>query len=91
VEVTDVTIVLNEELEARLRAEAARRGTDPESLALQAIEETAPADPGRRVLWNGMTVQEWVQTSREWIHGHQPWPDVPDEALTREGLYGDHL
>ncbi len=83
-------VELGPELEARLRAEAARRGTDPESLALQAIDGVAPADPSQRVLWNGMTVEEWVRSSREWIHSHRPWPDVPDEAITREGIYGDH-
>lgn len=85
-----MTIVLDREREARLRAEAARRGTDPETLALRAIDGVAPADPSQRVLWNGMTVEEWLRSSREWIQSHEPWPDVPDEALTREGIYGDH-
>lgn len=85
-----MTIVLDGELEARIRAEAARRGTDPEALVLQAIDEVAPAEGSERVLWNGMTVEEWVRSSREWIQSHEPWPNLPDEALTREGVYGDH-
>lgn len=84
-----MTIVLDPELEARLRAVAAQRGTDPQTLAVQAIEDATSLDPMHRVLWNGMTVSEWIRESREWAEGNRNWPNVPDESLSRESFYAD--
>lgn len=84
-----MTIELGPELEKRLRAAAERQGVEPENLALSAIEEKLPPDPMKRVLWNGMTVEEWIRESRAWAESHRNWPVLPDVAMDRESIYDD--
>jgi predicted transcriptional regulator len=84
-----MTIELSPELEERLRAAAERQGVAPEKLALNAIEEKLPPDPMKRVLWNGMTVEEWIRETRAWVESRPPGPSLPDEAFSRESMYED--
>jgi predicted transcriptional regulator len=84
-----MTIELKPELEARLREAARRDGLEPEALAVRAIEEKLPPDPLQRILWNGMTVAQWIRETRTWALSHSDWPLLPDEAYQREDWYGD--
>jgi hypothetical protein len=90
-EVMVMTIVLDGELEARLRAEAARRGTDPETLVRRTLEDRWPPEQREYgYLQRTLSPEEWSRQAHEWAASHRPWPDLPDEAISREGIYGDH-
>ena len=83
-----MTIELKPDLEARLREAARRDGLDPETLAVRAIEDKLPPDPLQRVLWNGMTVEQWILETRAWARSHSDWPILPNEAYQRDSWYG---
>ncbi len=86
-----MVVELGPELEGRLEEIAKRQGLDPQTLIRRTLEERWPREkPEFGILQRTLSPEEWSSQAREWGHGHRPWPDVPDEAITREGIYGDH-
>jgi hypothetical protein len=82
-----LTIELDPELQAVYTAEAARRGVEPESVALEVLRAYRPAPP---VPEKQLTVDGFHKMLDELRAGLEHLPDLPDSALTREGIYGDH-
>jgi hypothetical protein len=82
-----LTIELDPELVAVYTAEAARRGVDTESLALEILRAHQPAAP---VPEKQLTVESFHKMLDELRAGLEDLPHLPDSALTREGIYGDH-
>ncbi len=82
-----LTIELDPELVAVYAAEAARRGVEPESLALEILRAYRPAPPTPQ---KSLTVEEFHRMLDELAIGAENLPHLPDSALTREGIYGDH-
>jgi len=82
-----LTIELDPELVAVYAAEAARRGMEPESLALEILRafRPAPSAPEKQ-----LTVESFHKMLDELRAGLEDLPHLPDSALTREGIYGDH-
>jgi hypothetical protein len=85
-----MTIELEPGLADRVMRAAEAQGTDPNALAARKLDEAFPEDPMKRVLWNGMTVEQWIRETREWSARHKDWPVLPDEAFDRESIYADH-
>jgi hypothetical protein len=82
-----LTIELDSELVAAYTAEAARRGVEPESLALEILRANRPAPPTAE---KQLTVEGFHKMLGELRAGLEHLPHLPDSALTREGIYGDH-
>jgi len=82
-----LTIELDPELVAVYTAEAARRGVEPESVALEILRAHPPAPPGPE---KQLTVEGFHKMLDELRSGLEHLPHLPDSALTREGIYGDH-
>jgi len=82
-----LTIELDSELVAVYTAEAARRGVEPESLALEILRAHRPAPPTPE---KQLTVEGFHKMLDELRSGLEHLPNLPDSALTREGIYGDH-
>jgi hypothetical protein len=82
-----LTIELDPELVAVYAAEAARRGVEPESLALEILRAHRPAPPSPE---KQLTVENFHKMLDELRSGLEHLPHLPDSALTREGIYGDH-
>jgi len=80
-----LTIELDSELVAVFEAEAARRGVEPESLALEILRAHRPAPPAPQ---ESLTVEEFHRMLDELAVGAENLPHLPDSALTREGIYG---
>ena len=82
-----LTIELDSELVAVFEAEAARRGVEPESLALEILRahRPTPPDPEKQ-----LTVESFHKMLDELRSGLEHLPHLPDSALTREGIYDDH-
>jgi hypothetical protein len=82
-----LTIELDPELVAVYAAEAARRGVEPESVALEVLRafRPAPSAPEKQ-----LTVESFHKMLDELRAGLEDLPHLPDSALTREGIYGDH-
>jgi hypothetical protein len=81
------TIELDPELVAAYTAEAARRGVETESLALEILRTYRPVPP---VPEKQLTVESLHKMLDELRAGFEDLPHLPDSALTREGIYGDH-
>ena len=82
-----LTIELEPELVAVYAAEAARRGVEPESVALEVLRVHRPviSAPEKQ-----LTVEGFHRMLDELAIGSENLPHLPDSALTREGIYGDH-
>jgi hypothetical protein len=82
-----LTIELEPELVAVYAAEAARRGVETESLALEILRayQPVPQAPEKQ-----LTVEGFHKMLDELRSGLEHLPHLPDSALTREGIYGDH-
>jgi hypothetical protein len=82
-----LTIELDPELLAVYAAEAARRGVEPEFVALEVLRAypPAPSAPEKQ-----LTVEGFHSLLDELAIGAENLPHLPDSALTREGIYGDH-
>jgi hypothetical protein len=83
-----LTIELDPELQATYNAEAQRRGVDPGVVALEVLRAHRPAPPPTQ---KKLTVEEFHKMLDELAVGSENLPHLPDSALTREGIYGDHL
>ena len=82
-----LTIELDPELVAAYAAEAARRGVEPESVALEVLRAHRPAPPAPE---KQLTVEGFHEMLDELRSGMEHLPHLTDSALTREGIYGDH-
>jgi hypothetical protein len=82
-----LTIELDPELLAVYSAEAARRGVEPESVALEVLRAYRPSPPAPE---KQLTVEGFHKMLDELAKGAENLPHLPDSALTREGIYGDH-
>jgi hypothetical protein len=82
-----LTIELDPELVAVYAAEAARRGVGPESVALEVLRayRPVPSAPEKQ-----LTIESFHKMLDELRAGLEDLPHLPDSALTREGIYGDH-
>ncbi len=85
-----MTITLTPDIESALTEAARLRGTTPEALALESLQATfvppdeAPlSDEEFEALVNEL--DEAVAEA-----GGDKIPPLPDHALTRDGIYGDH-
>lgn len=90
-----ITIQVNPELELKLRASAARGDSEAvRQLLFDAIAPTVEAilrEPAPEQL----TVEEFDRVADELLEEVNEYyrgdiPNLPDEAITREGIYGDH-
>jgi len=82
-----LTIELDPELVAAYTAEAIRRGVDTESLALEILRAHQPVSQAPE---KQLTVESFHKMLDELAVGSENLPHLPDSALTREGIYGDH-
>ena len=82
-----LTVELDQELVTAYAAEAARRGVEPEALALEVLRTYRPAPPAPQ---ESLSVEEFHRMLDELAIGAENLPHLPDSALTREGIYGDH-
>ena len=97
-----LTIELSPQVEQRLQETAAREGVDPAVYVQRLLEnQLVPLDmaairkawekhePGvvQESLLGKIPLEEWMKLADEWIASHDDWPDLPDEAYTRESFY----
>jgi hypothetical protein len=82
-----IQVELDPETQARLAAEADRRGLDPAQVVSEILRTWRPAPSSTPAK---LTVQEFHKMLEELHEGLEPLPHLPDSALTREGIYGDH-
>ncbi|MGB8262092.1 MAG: hypothetical protein WCE75_17165 [Terracidiphilus sp.] len=83
-----LTLELDPELQAIYKAEADRRGVDPGAVALEVLRAHRPTPPPAES--GRLTVEEFHKMLDELRAGLEDLPHLPDSALTREGIYGDH-
>jgi hypothetical protein len=80
-----ITLELKPEVEQRVLAQAQAQGVSPESYLAAVIEaQVLPVEPGRASL------DEFLAELEAFSEGTEGIPVLPDEALTREGIYRDH-
>ena len=82
-----LTIELDAELVAVYAAEAARRGVELGTVALEILRAHRPEPPAAE---KKLPVEEFHRMLDELAVGAENLPHLPDSALTREGIYGDH-
>lgn len=85
-----LTIELPPEVTAHLRAEATRRNKSAEDYAREVLERELPLNEPLP-FWATATKEEWLRAFHEWIESHRGMnlPVLPEEAYSRESIYGD--
>lgn len=81
-----LTITLTPEVEERLRQAAHRVGMDINSYVSRLLTEELPVPP----MANQMDVATWEIYLDELASGSEDHLVLPDEAFSRESIYGDH-
>lgn len=81
-----ITIKIKPEAQAELSRQAAAHGVQPEDLAATLLEEAVQLGATAKML----TRQRLDRTFQELAQYSNKIPHLPDEAITREGLYQDH-
>lgn len=82
-----ITLELKPEVERRLRARAEREGMDVKTLLEREIESLAGPEP--RPFYETATPEERAQVFREWASRRRSdAPPLPDEAVSRDAIYG---
>ena len=80
-----MTLNLNPDVEARLRALARRNGISVEAFLQHIVEEKSRPAPREQQL----SPEEWASQFEQWANSFPDTPPIPDEALSRENLYPD--
>lgn len=91
-----MTIVLNGELEVRLKEAAQRKGVEPREYVAEVLRKDL-GEPNGYIgppeefgyLQRTLSPEEWIQSAEAWIASHKDWPTLPDSALQREDWYGE--
>lgn len=84
-----LTIEIPPDLEARLEAEAARRGVDASDYARLILEERLLSGQSKP-FWATASKEEWLRAFNQWMDNQDATlPPLPDEATRRESFYGD--
>lgn len=78
-----MSINLNPDVEARLRALANANGVSLEAFLQQIADQKSPSSAKR------LSPDEWAQKFEEWADSFSEAPPIPDDALSRENLYPD--
>jgi hypothetical protein len=88
-----VVIELTPEQEEQLRDRAAGKGLREADYAKQIVTGyLLSPDAGEPSLWDTLSPEEWSRQTREWVQGHNHQaPVLSDYAVSREGIYEDHL
>lgn len=87
-----LSLALDQNLEQRLEHTARACGMEPSEFVLQVLTKALSGAPSMEAPRFGrMTDEEWHAFSEEWTEAHRSIPILPDEALTRESIYGDHF
>jgi hypothetical protein len=77
------------ELEKRIEAEAAERGVSVDEY-VQGLLERMLVGPGELPSWMNATKEEWLKAFNAWMDSHDSaLPPLSDEAVSREGFYGE--
>ncbi len=81
-----IVLQLNPDLERTLAAEARSRGLSLEQYVQSLLQQQLPSPAPRRK----PTMKEF-EAALDCVAAHsEKVPELPDEALGREGIYGDH-
>lgn len=80
-----LTLELDPETEARLKAVAGQHGVEPEQFAREFLRDNLPG-PGR---FGTMQEQDLEAFTREFTRGSENLPVLPPEANNREFYYED--
>lgn len=85
-----LTIDLPPALEERLQEESAREGLPAEEYARRVLEERLLPGGAEVASGNGVYEQR-LRAFNEWVGSHagHPAPPLPDEAISRESIYGE--
>jgi antitoxin component of RelBE/YafQ-DinJ toxin-antitoxin module len=84
-----LTVEIPTELEEKLEAEAAELGLTA-SEYVRGLLERMLGRPAQTPLWMTATKQEWLKAFSAWMDGHDPTlPPLSDDAISREGIYGE--
>jgi hypothetical protein len=79
-------VELDPETEARLKAQAIRRGVAPEQYAGEFLRENLPPNTAGK----GRLTREGLRAmTRELQEGSENWPILPPEATERASFYED--
>ena len=81
-----IIVNINPEAQAELSRQAAAHGAQPEDYAAALLEEAVRGGAAARTL----TTDQLDRTLQDLAQFSHKIPLLPDEALTREGLYRDH-
>ena len=82
-----VTLNLPPQVEQAYLAEAQAKGLPLEDLVLQDVLRARQPSP----IANQLPPDEWIRKFKAWVEGHaQNTVVLPDEAMERESIYGDH-
>lgn len=87
-----VTIELPPEIEAGLLSQAQAEGLDVADYLRQLVsKEVAAKSTFFLPPASKRSNEEWLQEFNRWVNSHANNPVVlPDEAMERESIYGDH-
>ena len=78
-----MSINLNPDVEARLRALANAHGVSLEAFLQQIADQKSSSAPQRA------SADEWAHQFEEWADTFAEASSIPDEALSRKNLYPD--
>jgi len=81
-----ITVDITPEVQAELARQAAAHGRAVEAYAASLLEEAVHLPAGA----DRLNQDRLEATLRDMAQFSQKIPSLPDEALTREGLYQDH-
>lgn len=83
----NLTLHLSQEIETRLKRQAALAGKPPEALILEAIESHLSSAPDETNETAELSADEWLARFDEFIRGHRSRnPNVDD---SRAGIYSE--
>lgn len=86
-----LVLELGEALEAALRQKAARSGRGATEIVQDLVRRELVDATEDAPLWDALAPEEWKRAARGYQQSHSSdLPSLPDEAVTREGIYGEH-
>jgi hypothetical protein len=84
-------VEISQEVQAGLLAQARQRGLSLEAFVEGVLKEQSRTDSTQRRLAHELSNDERLQEFNAWVESHAGNTVVlPDEAMERESIYGDH-
>ena len=83
-----ITLDISPETEARINRQAKHDGLLFEDVVKRLLDYAPPEEP--KPLMGNVSSEEFARALDEWIDSHDDWPELSEEATSKENIYGDY-